>query len=133
MSHLKIQLPRLTDTYDGRQLRALVRQVEDTFAQVHVERRREPHTVTTNYTLDPLDALIVVDTSGGNRTITLPGIGPNLLEEHKEFSVKKGAAANLLTIIPTGTDTIDGETGVQVYNNGTSLTFRVSDDGWKIV
>ncbi len=132
MSHLVVQLPRFEDQYDGRRQRELVRRLEEILAKVRTGFTREPRAITTNTQLDSDDGLVLVDTSGGSITITLPPIGAAFLEDHKEFHVKKTATANVLYI--ESTENIDDSAvGVSVRGTNTSLTFRASSAGWKIV
>lgn len=76
--------------------------------------------ISANYTLLPNDEIIMVDTSSGNITITLPHS-----DFQKEYQVVKTADAFTLIIVPTAPDTILGETGVSVTAKLTSLNFKM--------
>jgi hypothetical protein len=65
--------------------------------------------VNINYTVKPNDEIIVVDTSGGNVTVTLIRNTTN-----KEYCVVKASAANTLTVVPTAPDTFLGTASVTV-------------------
>jgi hypothetical protein len=62
-------------------------------------------TITANYTATKDDRLFLVNTTSGNKTITLPD--PTGLSG-KQFAVKKITANHTVTIDTTGTAKIDG-------------------------
>lgn len=86
-------------------------------------------TVTSNYAATATDGYIYVDTTSGNITITLPASSA----DGKVLEVIKTVVANTLTVIPTGTDTVVGDTSVIVYTRYTALTFKAVTGGWILV
>jgi hypothetical protein len=87
-------------------------------------------TVTTSTTLDPLDQIIYADATSGNITLTLPSARGN---QGTSFKIKKiDSSDNLVTVVPFGTETIEGDTsfihavqyaGVTVVSNGSNWLF----------
>lgn len=67
------------------------------------------------YTVLPSDDIVLLNTAGGNITLTLPALGT--LVAGKEFTFKKIAAANTVTINPPGGVTIDGAASYTLTNN----------------
>ena len=73
-----------------------------------VQRLR--HRITTAATtLTEADDVLLVDTTGGNRTVTLPDAAS--VPGH-EYVVKKWVAANTMTVAAAGADLIDGSASV---------------------
>lgn len=68
-------------------------------------QRMNTRLVSAATTLTANDDIVLVDTSGGSVTVTLPDARAHA---HHVFHVKKMAAANTCTVSRTGTDTIDG-------------------------
>ncbi len=91
-------------------------------------------TVTGDTTLSATsDAIVYVDATGGPITITLPsasGTNNGLM-----FIVKKidSALANLVTINPLGTQTIDSLTSVSFANRGEAAMFQSDGTIWRVV
>lgn len=75
--------------------------------------------ISADYTLLPNDEIIMVDTSAGNITITLPHS-----DFRKEYQIVKTEDAFTIIIVPIAPDTILGETGVSVTAKLTSLNFK---------
>lgn len=74
----------------------------------------------SEYTLQPRDELLLVDTSAGNVTITLP-----LAARGREFQIVKTKPQNVLAVTPTAPNAVLGTAaGVVVYNQWTSLHFK---------
>lgn len=86
--------------------------------------------ISANYTVRPNDGIVLVDTSAGNVTITLPHNDFN-----KEYQIVKVADPYVLTIVPTAPDTILGEVGVTVTAKLTSLHFKMDtkNDNWFLI
>ena len=75
-------------------------------------------TKTGNYTATPDDDVILVDSSGGNITISIETVA-NF--EHP-LTIKKIAAGNTVTIDPSGAQTIDGESTIALTRNYQTIT-----------
>ena len=133
MAFLKVQLPKFIETYDGRLLRDMVRQLEDLFSRVKNDIGAAETPVSGDYTVTAQDTLICADTTVGNVQVSLPEINPGLILERFEVTVKKCTAPNKLSIVPTGGATIDGYNGVDVFVLNTALQFRAVSSGWRIV
>lgn len=82
----------------------------------------ETVTVTSNYTSASWNEVVWADTSGGNITVELPP--PT---NTGQFSVKKTAAANTLTVSRPGTEEIDGDASNLTIVDKVSRT--ISSDG----
>lgn len=83
---------------------------------------------STDATLDPTtDDLVVVDTSDGDRTVSLPTDAP----EGVSFTVKKSAAANTLAVDGNGND-VDGAAAVTLdaEHESVVLTVDAAGDWW---
>lgn len=129
MSHLKPQFPRFSEEYDGYLFRLFIRQLEDLLGRVRVDTDAVPYAVTADHTVMVDDDVILCDTTAVSLTITLPAVQQWMIDHQKEYTVKKVAAGNRADVVGS----IDGATGVSIYNKNTSLTFRATSDGWKIV
>lgn len=118
---------------DPRQEQALIGG-GDCFEHYHSEDRRATQqqmnqlqgilnqtTATANTTLLDHHDHVLVDTSAGSITITLP-VG----KDGKEYEITKTAAANTVTIVPSGTDTILGATGVVILYQWTSVRLKAT-------
>lgn len=84
--------------------------------------------VTGDYTMTDADDFIVADTTAGNITVTLPKA-----ISQKIVSVSKGAAPYRLDIVPQGTDTVAGLTGISVTTKNTSYRLKAIGTNWTIV
>jgi hypothetical protein len=90
------------------------------------------------YTPLATDTVLLVDTTGGAVTITLPlgssrsgasGYIPLTVKDDKE-----NAAVNAITVNRTAPDTIDGVTTYPLDSNGIAVTFQPkSAGGWDVV
>lgn len=79
-----------------------------------------PNTIISDYTLTKSDDLILVDTSIGDVTITLP-----LASQSREFQIVKYSDLNRLFIVPTSPDLVLGSaSGIQVNNKYSSLHIK---------
>lgn len=133
MSHLGLRLPNFGDIYNQRQMRDLVRQLEQAFARVDVDAHYGAYTTTANATLDKMDEVVLVDTSGGDVTITLPEISDDMVRDRREYETVKTTAAGTLTVAPTGSDTIMGAADAVVTVQWTALRFRATTGNWVLV
>lgn len=84
----------------------------------------------TNDSITVTDTMdyVIVDTSAGNVTITLPRA-----HNGREIEVMKNATANTLIILTTSPNKILGESELRVYNYGTSLRFKAVSTGWVMI
>jgi hypothetical protein len=130
MGRLTARFPSFGDVYDKLRMRELVRHLESLFAQVIVDTTRGAYEVTGNTTLSGDDEVVLVDTSGGDVTITLPGISDSMVRLKREYEVVKVDAANTLTIAPTVGDVIMGEPDAVVTVQWTALRFRATPGEW---
>lgn len=87
-------------------------------------------TTTSATTLMDSDDLLLVNTTGGNITVTLPLVASNL---GRRFAVKKIAAGNTLTLDGNGSEQIDGAATLAWTTN--NLTHVVQSDGtmWRVI
>lgn len=84
--------------------------------------------VTTNVTAKNGQDILLVDTTAASIDVTLP-----LAMRGMEFIIVKTAAANVLTIILSGTDLIYGASSVTAFVLGTSLHFKAITGGWILI
>jgi len=78
-------------------------------------------TVTVSTAIGPSDGFVLVDTTGGNITITLPDASTVL---GREFSVKRlTAGANTLTVDTVSGD-IDGSASLSIVSQYSTVTFK---------
>ena len=130
MGRLTARFPSFGDVYDKLRMREFVRHVETLFAQIIVDTTRGAYGVSADKTLGVDDDLVLVDTSGGDVTITLPEISDGMVRLKREYEVVKVDAANNLYIDPTGSDTICGESSSVVSIQWTALRFRATHGNW---
>lgn len=81
--------------------------------------------VTSDYTVTARDDIILVDTTTGVVTITLPTAA-----QGREFEVVKTTIPNRIDVVPSGTDTILWTTGVSIFNRGTAIRFKATTGNW---
>ena len=84
--------------------------------------------VSSDTTITSKQDYLIVDTSSGNVTVTLP-----FSNNGREIEIMKNAQANYLSIVPFGDDVILKSKEVRVFNYGTSLRFKGFTGGWIIV
>ena len=77
------------------------------------------------------DDTVLVDASGGARTITLPTAASM---KHRGFTIKKiDSSTNAVTIAPTGGDLIDGAANLQIGSPMTARTIISDGSAWWVV
>ena len=130
---LTARFPNFGDVYDALRMRELVRHLEKLFYQVEVDTTVGAYSVTTATTLGSQDEVVLVDTTGGDITITLPGISDDMARSKREYEVVKTVAANTVTIVPTGADTVVGDASVVVDLQWTALRFRATSGNWVLI
>lgn len=130
---LTARFPDFGQAYSALHMRELVRHLEKLFKQVDVDTTIGAYTATGDFTLSADDDTVLVDTSGGDVTVTLPEISDDMVRGKREFELVKIDAANTLTIAPTGSDTTVGDTDVVVTVQWTALRFRATPGNWVIV
>jgi hypothetical protein len=91
---------------------------------VEMQSRIHVREVTTGYTLNEQDDIVLCDTIGGSITITLPRCFNG-----KEFQIVKIDPANTVTVTPDGTDTIMGDTSGTLLSNYESWHIKATDGG----
>ena len=82
-------------------------------------------TIDTSSTVAPLDDIVLVDTTAGNITVTLP---PS--KGMREFRIIKAAAGNQLTVQFSGAENCFGTTSYDVVTLGDVLHFKAYNGGW---
>ena len=88
-------------------------------------------TVTASETLDLFDDTVLVDTTSGDVTLTLPTAASST---GKQYSVTKSAGASNDAIVdPNGAETIGGETSIKLPSIGDRITFQSNGTSWTIV
>jgi hypothetical protein len=130
MGKLNVQFPRFIDVYDGRLMRAFVRQLELVLSRVEVIDFLPPYEITTNKTLGGTDSTVLANTSAGSITVTLPKISDAMIKNHTEFVIVKTAAANTLTVQPTSGDTIRGAASISTTTQWSSYRLLATTGNW---
>lgn len=74
------------------------------------------------------DDFVFCDTTSSNISVTLP-----LARNGKEFEIVKTASPNMLTILPSGTNTLAGAASVLVYVQWTALRFKAVSGGYVLI
>lgn len=96
-------------------------------------RKWRTEAISANETVTGADdgTLYVVDASGGGRTVSLPAASSNV---GVLIGVKKGdSSANVVTMTPNGSDTIDGVAGNRTLGTrGDAIWFLSDGTGWQI-
>jgi len=133
MGRLAARFPSFGATYDSLRMRELVRHLEVLFGQVVIDTTRGAYAVTSSTALGSEDDVVLVDTSGGAVTVTLPVISDSMVRLKREYAVVLTDATNTLTVAPSGTDTVVGDTDVVVTVQWTALRFRATPGNWVIV
>jgi hypothetical protein len=88
-------------------------------------------TKTSNYTITGTDVVIFGDATSGNVTITLPTASAN---SGYRFYIKRiDASGNTLSIARSGSDTIDGQTSVNIAAQYDSYTIVSNGSLWFII
>lgn len=83
-------------------------------------------TITSDTTLTGAEDFIMVDTSAGNVTVTLPRKIEGLVSE-----IMKPNAPNTVTVLPQAGMTILGAAGATITAAGTSIRFKLFGTDWK--
>jgi hypothetical protein len=85
---------------------------------------------TANYTLTTNDHTVIFNTASGNLTATLPaGV------EGRIYNIGYSVLANQLTIVPNGSETINGDTSF-IINSGTcigAVTIQFLSGNWYLI
>ncbi len=82
--------------------------------------------VSGDFTVDDRQDFVLVDTSSASVTITLPRI-----RNGREVEIIKTVSANRVTVIPSGTDTVLGGSGVIIVNRFDAIRLKAVDGiGW---
>lgn len=87
-------------------------------------------TTTTATTLTAGDDVLLVDTTAGNLTITLPAASTH---RGHAFTVKKTVAANTLTLDGAGAETIDGAATLAWATQWTAYTVVSDGTAWYVL
>ena len=87
-------------------------------------------TKTANYTATADDHTIRVDTTSGNVTISLPAAASSV---GRIFYIKKVAAANTVTIDPSGSETIDGSSTATLSSNYEHTVVQSNGSSWDVL
>jgi hypothetical protein len=87
--------------------------------------------VSTNYTFQATDRTVLGNSSSGDITITLPtavGVTGEAL-----YDVKHIGTGNVVTIAPNGSETIDGQTSIELIFPQDSITVQSDGVNWRII
>jgi hypothetical protein len=85
--------------------------------------------ISGDHTAGPRDEILLVDTSAGNVTITLP-----LAQKGREYQIVKTTPGFTLFIVPTTPDTLIGSTmGVSIVSAFSSLHWKSISGGYILI
>lgn len=130
MQRLDIKLPRFTNTYDGSLIRALVRSLEQAFQRIYFDNTKPVTELAADYTVAGDDSFLLVDSTTGDVDITVPESTTALVVVRRSIVIKKLVADNVVNVIASGTDTIDGGASVTLSAVNSVITLRAIDGGW---
>ena len=82
------------------------------------------------YSVIDQDGMIAADTTSGNITVNLQ---PAADAEGKRLIIKKTAAANVVTIVPDGSETIDGQANYKLLGNYDYITIISDGANWQVI
>src|ERR1019366_3706966 len=87
-------------------------------------------TVTTNVNLSSIENAVLVNAASGNIIANLPtAVGANF-----DCIVKRiDSSANAVTIVPNGSQTIDGQATIGIQFQYTSVTMRSNNANWFVI
>lgn len=94
------------------------------------KNKRQFTSITSDYSANTINEVILADTSGGDITVTLP---PAADFNRYTLHVKKMTAANMLTIDGNGSETIDGSTTAVLVTQYDCLTLVSDGTEWYII
>ena len=94
---------------------------------VGIQQTENVKTVTANYIVASIDDYLLVDTTSGNVTLTLPKAKNGRL-----LFFKKIVAANSMILSANGSDKIDGASTQTVAIQWTCIRLKAISGGWAI-
>jgi len=130
---LAVRFPSFGDVYDKLKMREFVSHLEGILAKIIIDTTQGAYSVTTDQTLGADDDTVLVDTTAGDVTITLPEISTAMVKLKREYAVVKPVAANTVYVDTTGADTIVGASSAVVTVQWTALRFRATTGNWVVV
>jgi len=87
--------------------------------------------VSADFTVSQAYDTYLVDASGGNVEITIPEASDNV---GFGFTVKRmDDSANTVTLVPSGTDTLEFDSQIVITAKGVALTLASYSNGWVLV
>ena len=87
--------------------------------------------VSANYTMTDEDALVEMDATAGNRTVTLLTAASR---EGRRIVVKKtDASDNLVIIDGAGSETLEGSLTVSLTQKGSTREYISDGENWKLI
>jgi len=87
-------------------------------------------TLTASDSISPFSGLVLVNTTSGSVTVTLPAAADC---KGRVYQFKKTVAANTVTLDPAGTETIDGAATLAWTTQYQSYTLCSDGSGWHII
>ncbi len=112
----------------------LVKVLENRLTQiadvVNINASPPSKVITGDYTLLQTDRVILVDASGGARTLTLP---KTAFSPSRIFDIKKIDNINDVIIDPDGSETIDGNANVTLSTENEAIRIYCNGTEWFIL
>lgn len=122
-NEIDVVKPPSPSLWDVREIRRLERKKQDANSTLIGTVK----TVTEDYTLVETDHTLLVDTTAGHITITLPsGLNAGLT-----FNIKKISTNNLVTIVPINSDLIDGHPTLIIRHINSATTLIADGNLWE--
>lgn len=94
--------------------------------------------VTADHTASNPGCVRYIDASGGNIVISLQAVGNYYRTVTREtgvvlFFVRQDSSANTVTIVPNGSDTIDGASSITLADQKSFAVLQATSTGWKVI
>ena len=101
--------------------------------KAYLDRIRTHSTITSTQTIPDTAWLVLVDASGGDITLTLPEANTSGMYMSHSLLIKRvDESSNNVTLVRAGSDTIEGETSIDI---GSGYSIPLESDGstaWSI-
>lgn len=130
-------LVRLTDgtEIDAGEINVEVRKSDPqqivNYSLVNTQQTSNVAVVSTNYLVVPDDATLLVNATSSARTVSLPSAGSN---QGRKLVIKKiDTSHNVVTLLPSAPDLIDGASEVVITQPFVSLNIQSNGEDWYIL
>ena len=111
-----------------------LRMIAQAIRQLQLRARAYPVTVisvTANYTMNDIDVLIKGDATAGDITVTL--LSAKAREGRRIIVKKTDSSANLVTIDPDGSETLDGAATISLTQQNAVREYISDGANWQLI